>query len=696
MKDAKRLAEVVQKHRELLVAELELTKVLQELKGHELLTKRALRNIEGAASRQRQNEAFLQALLEAGPSAFQTFCDALVRTNQSRLEGLLRAESPAGSSGSLTNGVDSHGGSEDEKVRTPESPDDVEYSSARRRSSTASDNSGRYQTIQIPRDLSDLTGSTSSSLQITPIDEVYLEQSGDGSITPSSGRRSVFSENEVLRRDNLELQRQRDLLNREIQRLMDENRRVKEDRDGIRREKDKFCSKEYDAIEKLRELKDTYQQLKETYDTLRRKQNNVEFKARKNGKVNNELRRKLAKLEAKFKEMVRDATDRGVQTEHSEQDVFEQIKRSERKLRDSLDKQSRMETQMKESEAEKEKFRQTGNAKHRELLKAERKTKRQDDIIRALTREKTEMEERLKRMAAQVEYYRNECKKQKDKSIMRHDSHSRMIFTEASGIKFHQETNRSVLKPSNWHASHSGPHKSTHGHAHSAPAHGHTAPNSPPTQPRADTGAEPGKGSSPVDVTDDKTKSPSAKKSVRFSEHNETFHIDTPQSSPQVTHKQSGEAASAVTKPPVSAGQPKLSHSNSFTKPAVTSSNPYGRPATAAHQSGHSSVSPPGGASALNGIGAAKPATPSPGNPYGKSASAGSTPRTNMFSKPASASSASTIPGKGNGRLASKTSTVTSSGYGQNRPSTAATNGGTPKPSSAKNISSIQNRKGNG
>ncbi|KAI8514083.1 hypothetical protein Bbelb_084070 [Branchiostoma belcheri] len=241
MKDAQRLAEVVQKHRELLVAELELTKVLQELKGHELLTKRALRNIEAshdvtcailysvcllktptwvsgrfgtwlvrhwtfghldiwvpgqfgtwtvqhidssapgqfgtwtvrhldisapgqfgtwtvqrldssapgqfgtwtvrhpapesrtsAASRQRQNEAFLQALLEAGPGAFQTFCDALVRTNQSRLEGVLRAESPAESPGSLTNGVDSHGGSEDEKARTPESLDEAEYSSARR------------------------------------------------------------------------------------------------------------------------------------------------------------------------------------------------------------------------------------------------------------------------------------------------------------------------------------------------------------------------------------------------------------------------------------------------------------------------------------------------------------------------------------------------------------------------------------
>ncbi|XP_035692586.1 rootletin-like [Branchiostoma floridae] len=693
MKDAQRLAEVVQKHRVLLVAELELTKVLQELKGHELLTKRALKNIEGAASRQRQNEAFLQALLEAGPNAFHTFCDALVRTNQSRLEGVLRAESPAGSSGSLTNGVDSHGGSEDEKVRTTDSLEDTEYSSARRRSSTASDSSGRYQSIQIPRDLSDLTGSTSSSLQITPIDEVYLEQAEDGSTTPSSGRRSVFSENEVLRRDNLELQRQRDLLNREIQRLMDENRRIKEDRDGIRREKDKFCSKEYDAVEKLRELKDTYQQLKETYDTLRRKQNNVEFKARKNGKVNNELRRKLAKLEAKFKEMVRDATDRGVQTEHSEKDVFEQIKRAERKLRDSLDQQSRLETQMKESEADKEKFRQTGNAKHRELLKAERKTKRQDDIIRALTREKTEMEDRLKRMAAQVEYYRNECKKQKDKSIMRHDSHSRMIFTEASGIKFHQETNRSVLKPSNWHASHSGPHKSTHAHgqAHSAPAHGHNAaPNSPPLQPK-DTGSELTKGSSPVDATDEKSKSPSAKKSVRFSEHNETFHIDTPQSSPKVTPRQPGEAVNGVTKPPISAGQPKLSHSNSFSKPAATSSNPYGRPATAT-QSGHSSISPPGGASGLNGIGAAKPVTPT-GNPYGKSASAGSTPRTNMFSKPASAS---TIPGKGASRLASKTSTATSSGYGQNRPSTAASNGGTPKPSSAKNVSSIQNRKGNG
>ncbi|XP_078694647.1 uncharacterized protein LOC144923720 [Branchiostoma floridae x Branchiostoma belcheri] len=690
MKDAQRLVEVVQKHRELLVAELELTKVLQELKGHELLTKRALRNIESAASRQRQNEAFLQALLEAGPGAFQTFCDALVRTNQSRLEGVLRAESP----GSLTNGIDSHGGSEDEKARTPESLDEAEYTSARRRSSTASDSSGRYQSIQIPRDLSDLTGSTSSSLQITPIDEVYLEQSEDGSITPSSGRRSVFSENEVLRRDNLELQRQRDLLNREIQRLMDENRRIKEDRDGIRREKDKFCSKEYDAVEKLRELKDTYQQLKETYDTLRRKQNNVEFKARKNGKVNNELRRKLAKLEAKFKEMVRDAADRGVQTDHSEHDVFEQIKRAERRLRDSLDQQSRLETQMKESEAEKEKFRQTGNAKHRELLKAERKTKRQDDIIRALTREKTEMEDRLKRMAAQVEYYRNECKKQKDKSIMRHDSHSRMIFTEASGIKFHQETNRSVLKPSNWHASHSGPHKSSthaHGHAHSAPAHGHTATNSPPTQP-TDPGAEPsGKGSTSVAESDDKNKSPSAKKSVRFSEHNETFHIDTPQSSPQVTPKHPGEATTGG-KPAVSAGQPKLSHSNSFSKPAVASSNPYGRPATAT-QSGHSSVSPPGGVGGLNGIGSVKPGTPVSGNPYGKSASAGTTPRTKMFSKPASAS---TIPVKGTSRLASKSPTVTSSGYGQNRPSTAASNGGTPKPSSAKNVSSIQNRKGNG
>ena len=77
-------------HRPELVRNMNPTEVINELRGHEVLTPRDAKEIVRTGVPDAQNEELLDCLLRKPDSAYGKFCDALRMTGQEHLEQLLK------------------------------------------------------------------------------------------------------------------------------------------------------------------------------------------------------------------------------------------------------------------------------------------------------------------------------------------------------------------------------------------------------------------------------------------------------------------------------------------------------------------------------------------------------------------------------------------------------------------------------
>ncbi|XP_039273485.2 uncharacterized protein LOC120347533 [Styela clava] len=194
---------------------------------------------------------------------------------------------------------------------------------------------------------------------------------------------------------------------KELQHTKDDLKKMTDEKDRIRKEKDKYVFKEFELQQKLQDLQSKHKSLREDHESLKQGNYQIQQNTKKNNKIHQDMRKKIAKLESKIKSMDKVTLRKGTQTtEVFDKDVHEALRIAEESLQVTQAELKEAVTKSKAAQQEAEDLKKLLNAKGREINKRERKSKKDEETVRFITRERDSMETKLRKVTEQLEYYK--------------------------------------------------------------------------------------------------------------------------------------------------------------------------------------------------------------------------------------------------------------------------------------------------